>query len=89
MEATVNINIPINVPKDYSLETLTKQLTEYAKGLIAKYKAETLSEDNYAKAFPEDLMQQVAEYAINEYEAGRCIPNSQVKDKVMERLGWK
>lgn len=87
MEAT--INIPVNVPNDYSLDTLKKQLTEYATKLISKYKAETLTEDNLSKAFPEDLIQQVAEYAIGEYEAGRCIPNSQVKDKVMERLGWK
>lgn len=36
MEATININIPVNVPNDYSLETLKKQVTEYVKSLIAK-----------------------------------------------------
>lgn len=36
MEATINISIPVNVPNDYSLETLKKQLSEYAKSLIAK-----------------------------------------------------
>lgn len=89
MEATINISIPVNVPNDYSLETLKKQLTEYARNLIAKYKTESLSDDNLDKAFPAELMQQVAEYAIKEHEAGHCIPNSQVKEKVMERLGWK
>lgn len=89
MEATLNLNIPVDVPNGYSLETLKKQVTEYAKSLIQKYKTETLSEDNLEQAFPTDLMQQIAEYAIKEHEAGHCIPNSQVKEKVMERLGWK
>lgn len=85
------LNIPINVPSTYPLETLKKQLTEYAKTLIAKSREENnvLLEENLSQAFPEDLMQQVAEYAINEHESGRCIPNSNVKDIVIERLGWK
>ena len=48
-----------------------------------------LSEENLKQAFPEELMDKVAEYAINEYEAGNCIPNSQVKDNILDRLGWK
>ena len=36
MEATLNINIPVNIPNGYSLETLKKQVTEYVKSLINK-----------------------------------------------------
>ena len=36
MEATLNLNIPINVPNGYSLETLKKQVTEYVKSLVSK-----------------------------------------------------
>ncbi len=90
MDTTLNFSIPVdNVPTSYPLERLKEQLTEYAKNLISKYKAETLSEENLKQAFPEELMDEVAEYAINEYEAGNCIPNSQVKDNILDRLGWK
>jgi len=90
MDATLNFSIPVdNVPASYPLDRLKEQLTEYAKKLIAKYKAEVLSEENLKQAFPEDLMDKVAEYAIKECEAGNCIPNSQVKDNILSRLGWK
>lgn len=36
MEATLNLNIPVNVPNGYPLETLKKQVTEYVKSLVAK-----------------------------------------------------
>ena len=45
MEATLNLNIPVDVPNGYSLETLKKQVTEYAKSLIAK--AKTTKQKHY------------------------------------------
>ena len=36
METTLNLNIPVDVPNGYSLEILKKQVTEYAKSLVAK-----------------------------------------------------
>ncbi len=36
MEGTINLNIPVNVPMSYPLETLKKQVTEYVKYLVAK-----------------------------------------------------
>ena len=53
------------------------------------YTAINLYEENLKQAFSEDLMNKVAEYAINEYQAGKCIPNSQVKDNILDHLGWK
>lgn len=36
MDATLNLNIPVDIPNGYPLETLKKQVTEYVKSLIAK-----------------------------------------------------
>ena len=36
MDTTLNFSIPVNIPNGYPLETLKKQVTEYAKNLIAK-----------------------------------------------------
>lgn len=68
MEATININIPVNVPKDFSLDILKKQLTEYAKSLIAKaipakqkhYEHESLR-GLFAPANDQDLLEEYLE----------------------------
>ena len=35
-----------------------------------------------------NLMQGLAEYAIKEHRAGRCLTTKQVEENVMEAMGW-
>lgn len=35
------------------------------------------------------LMKSLAEYAIKEHRAGRCISQDQVENDIMESMGWK
>lgn len=46
MQATINLSL--DVPKTYGREALKKQLTEYAKALVAKAKPETKVRKHYA-----------------------------------------
>ena len=36
-----------------------------------------------------ELMQGLAEIAVKEHRAGRCIPHAQVEESIMESMGWK
>ncbi len=42
------INISLDVPPTYHLETLRQELTEYAKKLVAKAKPQTKTKKQYA-----------------------------------------
>lgn len=46
MQATINLSL--DVPQTYGLETLKKQLTEYAKELVAKTKPVPKVRKHYA-----------------------------------------
>lgn len=45
--------------------------------------------EDFCVPVPMELMQKLAEYAIEECEAGRCIPHEQVKAALKERMGWR
>ena len=36
-----------------------------------------------------ELMQSLAEIALKEHRAGRCITHAQVEESIMESMGWK
>lgn len=44
MEATLNLNIPVNVPNESTLDRLKKQVTEYVKTLVAKTHSSTIDD---------------------------------------------
>ena len=45
-------------------------------------------DDFYSQLSPE-LMQGLAEIAVKEHRAGHCISHGQVKESIMESMGWK
>ncbi len=53
------------------------------------YEAPARSVDDFIASVPADMMQKLAEHAIAECAAGRCIPHEQVKAMLKERMGWK
>lgn len=53
------------------------------------YESPCRSVDDFIASIPADMMQKLAEYAVAECEAGRCIPHEQVKAMLKERMGWK
>ncbi len=80
-----------NQVKDLSDEDKVLLIAKLSSSIVAESR-ENLDEQEAEKishAFPEDLMQQVVEYASAESKAGKSIPHSQVKNLVLERLGWK
>lgn len=38
---------------------------------------------------PRDMLSDIAEYAVSEHRAGRCIPHSQLVNSIMTEKGWK
>lgn len=53
----------------------------------------SLNDDNanltdFANQLSPELMQGLAEYAIKEHRAGRCLTTKQVEESVMEAMGW-
>ena len=53
------------------------------------YESSCRSVDDFIASIPADMMQKLAEHAVAECEAGRCIPHEQVKAMLKERMGWK
>lgn len=53
------------------------------------YESSCCSVDDFIASIPVDLMQKLAEHAIAECKAGRCIPHEQVEDLINKRMGWK
>ena len=53
------------------------------------YESSCHTVDDFIASIPVDLMQRLAEHAVKECEAGRCIPHEQVKVMLKERMGWK
>jgi len=43
---------------------------------------------DFANQLSPELMQGLAEYAIKEHRAGRCLTTKQVEENVMEAMGW-
>ena len=53
------------------------------------YESSCRSVDDFIASIPVDLMRILAEYAVTECKAGRCIPHEQVEELINERMGWK
>ncbi len=66
---TTTINISVNMPSTYGVERITRQLTEYAKLLIAQEAQESVIGERIALT-TEMLM--AAQKAEEEFKAGKC-----------------
>lgn len=51
--------------------------------------AATFAEEEFCSQLSPDLMQGLAEFAVKEHRAGHCISHGQVKESIMESMGWK
>ena len=65
------IQVSLDVPKDYQLDTLTKQLTEYAKGLVAKTRSKTNASKTTRKQYAHDILCGI-------------VPNKQTDEKLLD-----
>lgn len=45
--------------------------------------------DDFCSQLSPELMQGLAEFAVKEHRAGHCISHGQVKESIMESMGWK
>ena len=45
--------------------------------------------DELTEILPRDVLSDIAEYAVSEHRAGRCIPHTQIVNAVMTERGWK
>lgn len=54
---------------------------------VAMYEAPARSVDDFIASIPVDMMQRLAEFAVEECKAGKCIPHEQVKATIKERMG--
>ncbi len=48
----------------------------------------TFTADDYIACIPVDKMRRLAEFAITECEAGRCISHEYIKETLKQRMGW-
>ncbi len=53
------------------------------------YESSCCSVDDFIASLPKDMMQKLIDFAVEECNAGRCIPHEQVKATMKERMGWK
>lgn len=49
---------------------------------------ETVDDDQLINQLSPELMKGLAEYAIKEHRAGRCLTQEQVENSIMEAMGW-
>ena len=45
--------------------------------------------DDFCSQLSPELMQGLTEIAVKEHRAGHCISHGQVKESIMESMGWK
>lgn len=45
--------------------------------------------EGYLEAVPRDVMQALVDSAIEDYEMGHCISQSQMDSWIKKRMGWK
>lgn len=67
---TTTINISLNMPPSYGVERLTRQLTEYAKMLIAQ-DSDNLDDTGNISLTSEMLA--AALFAEEEFKKGKCV----------------
>ena len=66
---TTTINISLDVPHDYGIAKLTRQLTEYAQRLVA----EETSLHEADRIVLSEKMISAAKMAEQQYEEGQCV----------------
>lgn len=45
--------------------------------------------EHFLEGLDRNLLVKMAEYAIKEHEAGRCVPHEQAMEMIEQRMGWK
>ena len=83
--------VPTNTVVPYWNEI--KNWSREDRSNLAKLLEVSLEEENeemtdFANQLSPELMQGLAEYAIKEHRAGRCLTTKQVEENVMEAMGW-
>ena len=82
---TANMVLPYwNEIKNWSREDRSN-LAELIQ--MSLYDEEDGNDDLINQLSPE-LMKELAEYAVKEHRAGRCLTHEQVEKSVMEAMGW-
>lgn len=71
------IHVSLDVPQSYQLDTLKKQLTEYAKGLVAKARPKTDVAQTTRKHYAHDMLCGIASSKKTDEE----LLNGYLKDK--------
>ncbi len=44
--------------------------------------------NRFVKTIPQDVLQTAAALAHEDFKNGRCIPQSQIKDYIKQKMGW-
>lgn len=66
-------------------ESESQSLSEVAM----MYESSTSTVGDFITSLPRDIMQKLIDFAVEEFNAGRCIPHEQVKTTMRERMGWE
>lgn len=61
---------------------------QYVSEAAMMYGAETCSIEDFVASIPVHLMQRLAEFALEECEAGRCTPHEEMKKRIKQEMGW-
>lgn len=56
---------------------------------IAAYGIARRNAKDYLEAVPQDIMQTLITFAVEDYEKGRCTSQSQMDSWVKGQMGWK
>ena len=60
-----------------------------SNSLVSEKTPDASEMDDFCSQLSPELMQGLAEIAVKEHRAGRCIPHAQVEESIMESMGWK
>jgi hypothetical protein len=78
-----NINISLNLPPNYGVELLRRQLTDYANILISRTKQSSEVDDRIELTSEMLLAAQIAE---KEYAEGKCHNESDFREQLLDRF---
>ncbi len=73
-------SIKYTIPEDEKTAIVCEPAVAYS------YEYPTVEE--FVDSLPTESIQQLVDFAIDEYEAGHCIPHSQVKAEINQLMGW-
>lgn len=78
-----------NEIKKWNQDEKLKLIALISSSLVSDEAIEENEESVLSEGLDPELMQGLAEYAIKEHRAGRCMSQEQVENTIMEAMGWK